>query len=59
LTSYGIVQVAAGKQAARLADQIFRGIKPADLPVEIAEFSLAINLRQAEAIGLDIPDSVL
>jgi putative ABC transport system substrate-binding protein len=59
LTSYGIEITAAGKQAARLADQILRGIKPADLPVETAEFYLAINLKTAEAIGLDISDEIL
>jgi putative ABC transport system substrate-binding protein len=59
LTSYGMEQISSGKQAARLADQIFQGIKPADLPVETAEFYLAINLKTAEAIGLDIPDEIL
>ena len=59
LTSYGIDITATGKQAARLADQIFQGVKPAELPVETAEFYLAINLKAAEAIGLDIPDKIL
>jgi putative ABC transport system substrate-binding protein len=59
LTSYGVEVTASGKQAARLADQIFQGVKPADLPVETAEFYLAINLRAAEAIGLDISDEIL
>jgi len=59
LCSYGMEQISSGKQAAHLADQIFRGVKPADLPVETAEFYLAINLRTAEAIGLYIPDEVL
>ncbi|MBN1815313.1 MAG: ABC transporter substrate-binding protein [Anaerolineae bacterium] len=59
LTSYGMEQTSSGKQAARLADQIFQGIKPADLPVETAEFYLAINLKTAEAIGLDISDEIL
>jgi putative ABC transport system substrate-binding protein len=59
LTSYGIEQITSGKQAARLADQILRGTRPADLPVEMAEFSLAINLKTAEAIGLDISDEIL
>jgi putative ABC transport system substrate-binding protein len=48
-----------GKQTARLAHQIRQGGKPADLPVETAEFYLTINLKTAEAIGLDIPDEVL
>ncbi len=59
LTSYGTEQISSGKQAARLADQIFKGVKPADLPVETAEFFLAINLKTAEAIGLDVPDEIL
>jgi putative ABC transport system substrate-binding protein len=59
LTSYGMEQISSGKQAARLADQIFQGIKPGDLPVETAEFYSAINLRTAEAIGLYISDEIL
>jgi putative ABC transport system substrate-binding protein len=59
LTSYSMEQTSSGKQAARMADQIFQGIKPADLPVETAEFYLAINLRTAEAIGVDISDDIL
>jgi putative ABC transport system substrate-binding protein len=59
LTSFGFEQIAIGKQAARLADQIFKGAKPADLPVETGEFSSAINLKAADAIGLDIPDNIL
>jgi putative ABC transport system substrate-binding protein len=59
LTSFGIDQHLAGKQAARLADQIFKGAKPADLPVETAEFYLAINLKVAKTIGLTISDEIL
>ena len=50
---------AMGQQAARLADQIVKGTKPADLPVETAERFLHINLQTATAIGLDIPDEFL
>jgi putative tryptophan/tyrosine transport system substrate-binding protein len=59
LTSFGCDVILMGKQAARLADQIFRGVKPSDLPVESAEYSLAINLKVAKTIGLDIPDEIL
>jgi putative ABC transport system substrate-binding protein len=48
-----------GKQAGRLADQIFKGTKPADLPVETSEYFLEINLRTAKLIGLDIEDTTL
>ena len=50
---------AMGQQAARLADQIVKGTKPTDLPVETAERFLHINLQTATAIGLDIPDAIL
>ena len=48
-----------GKQVARLAHQIRQGVKPADLPIETSEFTLTINLKTAQAIGLDIPDERL
>jgi putative ABC transport system substrate-binding protein len=59
LTSFGKDLYLAGKQAARLVDQIFKGAGPADLPVETAEFYLAVNLKVAEMIGLTIPDEIL
>jgi len=60
LTVYGMdLTASAKKQVARMANQIFQGAKPADLPVEMAEFSSAINLKTAQAIGLDIPDAIL
>jgi putative tryptophan/tyrosine transport system substrate-binding protein len=60
LTAYGVnLAIAARKQAARLVSQIIQGTKPADLPVETAEYFSAINLKTAQAIGLDIPDAIL
>jgi len=57
--SYTIDKSAQGKQAARLADQIFKGTNPGDLPVETGEFFLIINLKTAQTIGLNIPDEIL
>jgi putative ABC transport system substrate-binding protein len=60
LTAYGVdLSIAARQQAARLASQILRGTKPADLPVETTQLFSAINLKTAQAIGLDIPDDIL
>jgi len=59
LFSYGFEHRQIGQQAARLADQILRGVSPADLPVETAESRLAINQVTARAIGLPIPGEIL
>lgn len=48
-----------GKKAARLAQQILNGVRPADLPVETSEVIITINLNTAEKIGLYIPDTIL
>lgn len=48
-----------GERAARLANQILQGMKPADLPVETNEVSLIINIKTASSIGLEIPDRFL
>jgi putative ABC transport system substrate-binding protein len=47
------------RQTARMVDQIFKGARPADLPVETTEFYLAINLKVAKKISLTIPDDIL
>jgi putative ABC transport system substrate-binding protein len=48
-----------GKQAAVLADKILKGTPPGDLPVETADLSLSINLKTAQAIGLNVSDDIL
>jgi putative ABC transport system substrate-binding protein len=48
-----------GKQTARLAHQIFQGVKPSDIPFETSELNLTINLKTAEKIGVKVPNDVL
>ena len=47
------------RRAPRYADQIFKGAKPGDLPVQQNDrWRLVINLRTAKALGLTIPPSL-
>jgi putative ABC transport system substrate-binding protein len=60
LMSYGANFPALFRRCADLVDQILRGVKVGDLPVEQpTKFDLVINLKTAKALNIAIPDKIL
>lgn len=59
LMGYGPNIADSDRQAARIVARILRGASPADMPVEIAENYLTINLESAETLGIEIPVGIL
>ena len=65
LPASGLIAYAATRDeyvqfAARYVDQILKGAKPGDLPIEQpTRFVLVINLKSAKALGLTIPQTLL
>lgn len=60
LMSYGPNLPAVFRRAAYFVDRIFKGAKPADLPVEQPTvFEMVVNLKTAKALGITVAQSLL
>jgi putative ABC transport system substrate-binding protein len=60
LLAYGASDPHMYHRAAAFVDKIFKGARPADLPIEQpTKWDLVVNLRTAKALGLTIPPALL
>jgi putative ABC transport system substrate-binding protein len=60
LFSYGADIVDLSRRAAGYVDQILKGKKPSEMPIQLpTKFELIVNLKAAHALGLTIPPTIL
>jgi len=60
LIGYGDDYAELFRQSARYVDRVLRGENPGELPIQLpAKFELALNLKTAEALGIEVPSALV
>jgi putative tryptophan/tyrosine transport system substrate-binding protein len=60
LMAYGPSYAEIFHQTAFYADKLLKGVKPQDIPFEqVSKFELVVNLKTAQTLGLEFPQSIL
>lgn len=60
MLAYGADAAARWRRVAWYIDQILKGKKPGDLPIEQpTKFDMLVNIRTAQALGIKLPNSIL
>ena len=58
--SYGVSVPQNFQRVGYFIDRIFKGTKPADLPIELpTKLELVINLKTAKVLGIEVPAKLL
>ena len=59
VANYTVTFAGEAQQGANMVDRVLKGQKPADMPVETAEYFLDIDLKSAAAYGIAISDEII
>jgi ABC-type uncharacterized transport system substrate-binding protein len=59
MISYGMIPQKTGQQASHIAQLILSGRSPEDIPSEVTDFYIGVNLRTAKEAGIEIPITII
>ncbi len=59
MITYGVFAKEVGKQASRMGNLILQGTQAGEIPTEIAEFYMGVNLEVAHKADITIPSDIL